>query len=65
MVETKPAGFGANPPVPLGLRPASASLSSLLARSMAIAELTEPGVWEAWHRVHVNIAVSAERPAWT
>ena len=32
MVETKPAGFGANTPVPLGLRPAGAHFVIRLAR---------------------------------
>ncbi len=37
MVETKPAGFGANLPVPLGLRPARAHFVIRLARCPHIA----------------------------
>ncbi len=37
MVETNPAGFGANSPVPLGLRPAGAHFVIRLARCSSIA----------------------------
>jgi hypothetical protein len=37
MVETNPAGFGANAPVPLGLRPAGAHYVMRLARRAHIA----------------------------